>query len=197
MTLLSKSEKKQFLMNMAIELFHKQGMSKTTISQITQKANIGKSTFYEYFKNKEDIVNQWFISFFEQISNVEGDLNKIKTNENKIKFVVQYSCGEDFVNEKILSMFVEFWRLAFSEKNISSKELINMFYKEFSNQLEEYLKDGIKNGEFIDCDTKRIASSIMAMVDGHWIQYMVDTKYDLENSAIYSIETLLKGIKNV
>ena len=67
---------------------------------------------------------------------------------------------------------------------------------EFSKQLELYLKEGIKDGEFKDCDTKKITSAIMAQIDGFWLQYMLyQDGFDLAKYANYAIKTLLKGIE--
>lgn len=196
MKLLTKDEKKQLLMDIAIEQFYKNGMSKTTISGITKEANIGKSTFYEYFKSKEDVINQWFKAIFHSFSHLANELNGIKKNKQKILFLVDFSCGSEYTNEKFITIFIEFWRLAFSQKEKESIEIIKMFYMEFSKQLELYLKEGIKDGEFKDCDTKKITSAIMAQIDGFWLQYMLyQDGFDLAKYANYAIKTLLKGIE--
>lgn len=190
----SKDEKKQKLLSVALELFWENGMSKTTIAQITQEANIGKSTFYEYFKSKEDVLNQWFESFIMQLAGIGGFLETIPSNKEKIIALVSTSCGKEFTNEGFITVFVEFWRLAFSEKNEKSLELINIFYASFGEQLQVYINEGIKNKEFKECDVQKVATNIMAMIDGHWIQYMLNNEYDLEANAIYSVELFLKGI---
>jgi len=193
---LTKNEKKLILIDVAIDQFHKNGMSKTTIVSITKEANIGKSTFYEYFKSKEDVINQWFMMFIESLEGLQEDLNKIKTNKQKIIFLVTIALGDEYTNEKFISMFIEFWRLAFSQKDEESIRLIKEFYLSFSNQLQEYLNDGIKTNEFKACDTQKVASTIMAQIDGLWLQYMLyKDQYDLFEYAKYSIDTLLKGIE--
>jgi len=118
MKLLTKDEKKQILMDIAIEQFNKNGMSKTTIASIAKEADIGKSTFYEYFKSKEDLINQWFLSVFDSLIDVESKIQELKTNKEKIVFLVEFSCGSEYTNEKFIAMFIEFWRLAFSHKGI-------------------------------------------------------------------------------
>lgn len=70
-----KSSKKLILLSSAYELFINKGLKKTTIQNIVDKANLGKGTFYLYFKNKEDLENQLlidktnelFINAFEKI----------------------------------------------------------------------------------------------------------------------------------
>jgi AcrR family transcriptional regulator len=189
-----KDEKKQKLLNICLELFLKNGMAKTTIAQITKEADIGKSTFYEYFKSKEDVINQWFEGFFTELASVDAFLSQLPSNKEKIITLVKVSCGKEYSNERFITVFVEFWRLAFSEKNERSLELINMFYTGFAQQLKTYIADGIKNKEFKECEVDKVVSNIMAMIDGHWIQYMVNQSYALEESAVYAITLFLKGI---
>lgn len=54
----NKKEKKEKLYSTAFELFTTKGLSKTTISDIVEKAGIAKGTFYLYFKDKYDISNK-------------------------------------------------------------------------------------------------------------------------------------------
>jgi len=194
---LTKKEKELILINIAINQFYKKGMSKTTIASITKEANIGKSTFYEYFRSKEDVINKWFALFCENLSILQDDIDALETNKQKICFLVNYSCGSEYSDDKYISIFVEFWRLAFSQKDEESIRLLQIFYSNFSKQLQIYLKSGIVDGEFKDCDTKKMASSIMALIDGLWIQNMLHTKeqYDLIEHANYAIQVLLKGIQ--
>lgn len=52
-----KAKKRQRIVDSALALFNKQGFGKTTIENIISKAKVGKGTFYLYFKNKEQLVN--------------------------------------------------------------------------------------------------------------------------------------------
>jgi len=62
--------------------------------------------------------------------------------------------------------------------------------------LQIYLKDGIRTGEFKDCDTQKVACTIMAQVDGLWLQYMLDREgVNLMELSNYATNTLLKGIE--
>ncbi|MCR4585997.1 MAG: TetR/AcrR family transcriptional regulator [Lachnospiraceae bacterium] len=52
---LKKALKQNALMEAAFELFTKQGFGKTSISEIAEKAEVAKGTFYLYFKDKYDL----------------------------------------------------------------------------------------------------------------------------------------------
>lgn len=54
---INKKKKRSDLLSAAYDLFTTIGFSNTTISKIVEKANVGKGTFYLYFKDKEEIRN--------------------------------------------------------------------------------------------------------------------------------------------
>ena len=47
----NKQQKRTSLLDTAFKLFTTQGVSKTSIAEISQKAGIAKGTFYLYFKD--------------------------------------------------------------------------------------------------------------------------------------------------
>ena len=53
-----KKMKADSLLNTAFELFTSKGISKTSISDIVDKAGVAKGTFYLYFKDKYDLRNK-------------------------------------------------------------------------------------------------------------------------------------------
>ena len=54
----NKQQKRTSILDTAFKLFKTQGVSKTSIAEISQKAGIAKGTFYLYFKDKYDIRNK-------------------------------------------------------------------------------------------------------------------------------------------
>src|SRR6516165_7613257 len=46
------------IMQVAADLFHKQGVRATSPDQIIEKSGTGKGQFYHYFKNKEGLVHE-------------------------------------------------------------------------------------------------------------------------------------------
>ena len=54
---LKKQKKKAALVQAAYELFMKQGVGDTVVSDITERAGVAKGTFYLYFRGKDDIVD--------------------------------------------------------------------------------------------------------------------------------------------
>lgn len=58
-----KERKKDQIVRAAIKLYAKKGFDKTTVEEITLKANVATGTFYTYFKEKNDV----FLYFWEKM----------------------------------------------------------------------------------------------------------------------------------
>lgn len=54
-----KKETYEKLFSCAMQLFRIRGYSATSVEQITQKADVGKGTFYNYFSSKEAVVQEY------------------------------------------------------------------------------------------------------------------------------------------
>ncbi len=54
-----KEETKQRILEEALQLFQQQGIANTTIEGITEAADIGKGTFYNYFDSKEAVITYY------------------------------------------------------------------------------------------------------------------------------------------
>lgn len=77
--LMDKKEKKDQIMQAALELFAQRGYHGTPVSLIAEQANVGSGTIYRYFRDKDDLVNtlyrHWKQKFFEETAE-QIDLNQ-------------------------------------------------------------------------------------------------------------------------
>ncbi|MDD5921576.1 MAG: TetR/AcrR family transcriptional regulator [Eubacteriales bacterium] len=93
---IKKKKKREDLMNSAYGLFTTIGYSHTTILSIAVKAGVGKGTFYNYFKDKEDIRNQLILSRATSLlNNAVAQLQETPelpnmTFSDKIVFITNY-----------------------------------------------------------------------------------------------------------
>ncbi|MDG0812818.1 TetR/AcrR family transcriptional regulator [Cohnella rhizosphaerae] len=49
--------KRQDIMDATLDLIHEEGLQSVTFSKIFKKADVGSGTIYNYFSNKEELVN--------------------------------------------------------------------------------------------------------------------------------------------
>ena len=53
-------DRKEAILDAALELFSERGFHGTTVAMIAQRANVGAGTIYRYFADKDDLVNALF-----------------------------------------------------------------------------------------------------------------------------------------
>ncbi|MDR0559799.1 MAG: TetR/AcrR family transcriptional regulator [Prevotellaceae bacterium] len=71
-----RAEKRQLIMNVAMQLFAEEGFAQTSIEKIARKADIARGLMYSYFKSKEDLLqNIWdgLMSEFENMIDPNHD----------------------------------------------------------------------------------------------------------------------------
>ncbi|MBU3874219.1 TetR/AcrR family transcriptional regulator [Faecalicatena sp. AGMB00832] len=101
----NKQQKLESLFKSAYDLFLTQGISKTSIHDIVQKAGVAKGTFYLYFKDKYEIrdrliaktAGRLFMSAHDALEKAQ-----IPAFEDKIIFIVDYVLDEMAKNKPVL-----------------------------------------------------------------------------------------------
>lgn len=110
----NKKQKENSLLKTAFESFTTKGFSKTSISDIVNKAGVAKGTFYLYFKDKYDIRNKLISHKSSQLFRNAAD--KLEKNdksfdfEEKIIFII-----DDIINQLNENQSL----LTFISKNLS------------------------------------------------------------------------------
>jgi AcrR family transcriptional regulator len=102
----NKKLKMENLLNTSFELFTSQGINKTSISDIVNKAGVAKGTFYLYFKDKYDIRNRLIAHKSSQLfMQAYDELQKagIEGFENRLIFIMDYVLDELEANKGLLA----------------------------------------------------------------------------------------------
>lgn len=89
----NKRKKKEALFNTAYELFTTKGITSTTISDIVEKAEVAKGTFYLYFTNKYDIKNKLVVHKTQELLDAAGaalEKEQIHGLEDQMIFLIDH-----------------------------------------------------------------------------------------------------------
>ncbi len=122
----NKLKKRTSLMDAAFALFTEEGFQNTTISQIAEKAGLGKGTFYFYFEDKYDIRNKIIIAKSTEILNESLD----SLPEEPCSFEDKVILASDHIIDRLAADKI---LLRFIHKNLSwallenNKELTDTF----------------------------------------------------------------------
>lgn len=189
-----KVQRKNEIMNISSDLFYEKGIANTTISEITYTANIGKGTFYEYFKNKEDVIDEYIKTYFQNMYIlIYEEIDNFKTNREKILFIVKSLFMSKAIDKKFTYIFIEFLRLTFNKKE-ESKEFYE-FNQQNINLISQYLIKGIREKEFIQCNIEEIAFQVISTILGNLVLSLSYEFKECDNSTKYNVQMILNSIK--
>ena len=188
-------KKKQEIYRSATQVFLDKGYNNTTLLDIAKLCKMGRSTIYQYFKNKEEIFYEVSISFFsELVSNLDSImLEESMSSTEKIK--------------KMLSVFIfdskadsqRFFQLAkvlmfLKENNSVFENKFKFFYLSVQDMFFQVVESGIYNNEIKQCDAESMSIAIFGLAQSIILHTYVDTSRD-NQKYFESICLMIDGIK--
>ncbi len=194
--IVDKAEKKGKILMAAITLFAQKGFEKTTINDISQEAGIGKGTVYEYFHNKEEMINESFHFFISHMDLDHEHILKEKTTaaEKMKRILLSFSNFVRPETEGLINMMFQFWGEAMraqDAKNIIFHEM-KKFYGQYRSLFMDLVVMGMQDGSFRkNINPEHIASIIIGMLDGLMVQWLLDRELIRYDEMINSVVTLV------
>ncbi|WP_069998981.1 TetR/AcrR family transcriptional regulator [Cellulosilyticum sp. I15G10I2] len=151
-------EKQEQIINAAISEFANFTFNEVKISDIINKAKIPRSSFYDYFLDKEDLYKYIIFIIKEEKMRFMAPVLEIQEDKFFERLKGIFEAGAKFA-----ALRPEYERLA--QKMYENIEVIKKIFKEgetdVSSFYESMLIDGIKSGEIRrDIDVKFVAKSI-------------------------------------
>lgn len=133
------------IFHQVVKIFVKQGFHETSMQEIAMAAGLGKSTLYDYFQTKDEIL----VYFFEdQLSDMTAEAQKIAME----------NCSADVRLRKIMEAYVEslqankslFMKLTFEAQRLkpeSQKQIQNSRHA-YQDMIRALIEEGIREGVF-------------------------------------------------
>jgi AcrR family transcriptional regulator len=94
-----KSTTRERMVLTALQLFHERGIHATSVDQVLEASQTGKSQFYHYFKNKDGLIHAVLTHFYERIKTGKVPFSRIDTWSDLKKWFesfIQYQKRIDF-----------------------------------------------------------------------------------------------------
>ncbi|MGD8306242.1 MAG: TetR/AcrR family transcriptional regulator [Ignavibacteria bacterium] len=134
------------ILSVALELFAQTGYKETSVSKIAEKASISKGLMYNYFKNKEELLEAVVLEGFNKITGLNYSIKEGEKPVEKLKEIIVATLDSLFEN-------LSYWQLymALLIQPQVQKKFENKFY-EFREMLitpmvEIFKRIGSKNPE--------------------------------------------------
>ncbi|MBZ0178832.1 MAG: TetR/AcrR family transcriptional regulator [Melioribacteraceae bacterium] len=190
--------KKREILEAAKCLFAEKGYHLTTLEEIADKAEFGKGTIYNYFKNKDDIYYEIIKVIFEEYSAMlECFSNKeigfrdfvLETTRATFKYAVENSCTMMMVLRARIDLF-------YSEEK-GKRAVIRKHNMRSLDIFKQKIEEGIKKGEINEIDPEKFVFLYRSMVFP-FMQVMffsrITKKADPDEMAEFVTDIIFNGI---
>jgi AcrR family transcriptional regulator len=184
------TSRKSEIIDTVMQLFRKKGYEAVTITDITNAANIGCSTFYRHFRSKKDL----FIECIQKIISDESrQVDEIRTDQEVYNKETFHRETEIFFNQYLLWRdMIKTLRAAsisnpteFSEK---FDEMIQLKVDLFEKQITKAMKEGY---------IRKVNKTLLAVMIIGVIELCSDYFIKPEYSEIYNEKVLLEETKDI
>jgi len=185
--------KYHLILEAAVKVFAEQGFFQSTISQIAREAGVADGTIYLYFKNKDDILLQFFGYKTKQVfQSFREELDKADTARDKLRNLIRRHL-EEFQNDK--NMAVVYQAEARSNSRLVEKQLQEMS-KMYLDITAEIIEQGQEEGQirkdlYVSL-VKRFILGAVEEVINTWV--LSGGKYDLVSMAEPLVDLIFRGI---
>jgi AcrR family transcriptional regulator len=197
---MSEIDKKIEILQSARKIFAHYGYDKATLDDIGRLAGLNKTSLYYYYKNKESIfidvikseISESLTWIMIKINDIEGCKNKVIAYLNEL-----FTNSESTINiDKLAVSILQYMKPVFLE-------LSNELIERQSGYLTNILEEAEKNGELVKCDIKRVAQSIVSVVQAIKSKNCALSDYNMnkevdysktEDEVIFTVSLILDGI---
>ena len=167
---------KEELTEKALELFKKKGYENVSVQEICDACKVTRGSFYHHFKDREDLIHQWFMAYSRKMS-IEAEEEKAVSSREKIwLFLKRYAEGVSSLGSDLLyhTMIA----------NTSSKEkgilTTGMEIKEGYDELVELIRTAQEKGDVSkQFSAEKIARDYNCAITGMILQwYLQEEGFD-------------------
>jgi len=188
--IVDKKEKRRNIALACKDLLIQSGVQEPTISNIAQAAGIGKGTFYEYFKSKEELLFELVgILMTQHNAKIEKRLGAAESIKEKIKIFASFFYDQESADLRKLYKIFTGTSLLHPQEHV--RQFQTECFDEYFLWFERILTEGIQNNEIIP-ESSQMAKGIFATAKGLFV--VSETTHaipDLEEEMHLYIDTVL------
>src|ERR671931_2405588 len=84
-----KAAKRERLVESATALFHEQGVHRTTLAEVAERAEVPLGNVYYYFKTKDELLGAVLAGYLEQAATLIASFERSRTPQARLKALVR------------------------------------------------------------------------------------------------------------
>lgn len=187
------SDKYHKILEAAVVVFAKRGFFQSTVSQIAKQAGVADGTIYLYFKNKDDILVQFYEYKTSQVfKRFRQEVNQATSAEQKLRHLVHSHLSEF---QKDINMAIVYQAETHQHQRLA-QDIIKEMSKMYRDIITEVLELGQQEGHFrrnlyVGLVMRLITGAVDEVINS-WIH--AGGSYDLVSMADPLVDLFIKGI---
>ena len=158
------SRTRERLIDVARQLFVRQGIEKTTMNDIATASDRGRRTIYTYFRTKNDIFEAVVGS---EVSRIISDLQRTMAAEasatDRLRALINFRVN---IARENLPEYEVWYKTLFSANVTRAHAVRAMVTSRLNEIIRTILREGVASGEFDAVQASRAASVLTMMVRG-------------------------------
>ena len=187
--------KKAEIAHKALYAFAFEGYHKASLGAIARMCHIGRTTIYEYFRNKDEIFS-YALSY--SFGLLKTDLQQVRqeqglTSLERITAIARAILAIFYRDKRVLLVLVEH-SLRILREDREAAGWFRHRFRELQGMLEELLREGVERGELRKMNTRSMARTISLLIEAAILQFSVDSRTSLQTVS-EGVEHLLRGLR--
>ncbi len=194
--IIKKEEVKFKIAQSAFNVFINKGYEETRIIDIAQDCNMSRTSIYQYFNNKDEILCYNLNYHLDDIARLYKKVLRKRTLDEleKIEEIIKAIFNQYYNKKNVLELYVTYWlRQKFVKLGIIT-ELQNRTER-LKYIFASLLKKGVQKGIIKDINIESMSQTLFLLVRGHIIQssvYENVTPTELIESTLFLLQGLRK-----
>lgn len=183
------------ILEAAVKVFAKKGFYQATISQIAKEAGVADGTIYLYFKNKDDILIQFFTYKTRQVFDLfRQEVDKAQNAAEKLRNLIRCHLAE-FQRDRNMAIVYQ----AVTRQN---DQLVRNEIREMTKLYLDIVAEIVEQGQAEGTIRKNLYLSLVKRFILGAVDEVINTwlrsggKYDLVSMADPLIDLFIRGIGN-
>ncbi len=184
------------ILEAAIKVFARRGFFQSTISQIAREAGVADGTIYLYFKNKDDILVQFFTYKTKQVfDRFQDDVGGAENAVEKLRNLIRRHL-EEFQRDRNMA-------IVYQAVTRQHNRLVQNEIREMSKRYRDLVAGIVEQGQAEGSMRRDLYLSLVKRVILGSVDEVINTwlhsggKYDLVSMADPLIDLFIRGIGNV
>ncbi|MBW2443608.1 MAG: TetR/AcrR family transcriptional regulator [Deltaproteobacteria bacterium] len=188
-----KNNKYHLILEAAIKVFARQGFYQSTVAQIAREAGVADGTIYLYFKNKDDILVQFFNYRTKQVfDGFRAAVDQADNSLDKLRNLIRRHLME-FQQDRNMAVV---YQVETHQSSRLAEEQIREMAKMYQDLVSEIVETGQQEGSIRkDLYVSLVKRFILGAVDeviNTWLHS--DKRYDLVTMADPLVDLFIRGI---